>query len=162
MPLSLFRQARWSALEPSFTSSTTWFSLWDAMFKLLEAMSKVSPAQHHITCFFHYKNFAGVETSEPEDIPDNAWQPMVFTSTFNLTISWYTAFLSFAQMLSCNFCASEWIGWLSVIRGINIFSEYCNIKLQSSNTSRIRLPLNAKSFVHVWQLTQILLVISHL
>lgn len=131
MPASLVRQARWITLEPSCMSSINLFSLWDEMLKLLnEAMLNESPAQQLIILqdfrIFQHKKHQKLFWSwrlGQEDIPDNAIPLMALTSMPDLTMCWYTAFLSLTQTLSNN----SWERFSSV-RRTNTFSVYCNMK----------------------------------
>ena len=133
IPASQVRHAKWSTLEPFCMSSISWLLHWYDMLELLEeGMLKESPVTatnycYMTSCNFNSNNFVGVETFwDKKEIPSSAWPLIALTSTSDLTICLYTAFLSLAQMLSHTCCATERRRWLFVIRRTKTLSEYCN------------------------------------
>src|ERR1044072_1580101 len=91
---------------------------------------------------FQLQNFSrSLRFSGSEYIPLNTSPLIALTSTSDLTICRYTAFLSLLHMLSHTCCATERRRWFFVIRRTKTFSEYCDkINHQSSISQALTSP----------------------
>lgn len=108
MPISAVSQARWSRVQPS-RSSMAWPSLVLAKFKEPEEdLSDEFPVKQLELCSRLVCSFISIALARVKEEMHDTCSYTTFTSTSQLTIWRYTAFLSLARTPSQICCAMEW------------------------------------------------------